>query len=456
MKEEKEHREDAGYGGRYPLVSIVGLPNVGKSTLFNRIIGQRRAIVHKTPGVTRDRNVVETEWNGRRFFVADTGGLMPPDGGELEKEVEHQVRQAIADSDLVLFIVDGRAEVSPVDFEIAGILRKGGGRVILVANKVETDADRSSYHAHNALGLGEPFPISAMRGVNCGDLLDRIVGSLPSGSVGADSRQESMRIAVVGRPNAGKSSLINRILGEERLVVYHEGGTTRDSIDTNIEYRGQPLVIIDTAGLRRKSRITEDLEYYSNVRVIRSIERADVVVLLIDSVEGIVRQDVSILSLIEDRGKGMVISFSKWDLAGSSQEEYRGEMRDEIPHFTHVPVTFTSTVTGEGVWATLDTALSVGTLWRKRAPTPLLNQLLRKAVDRRSPPSSGRKPLKLFYISQVGVSPPSFVLFTSSSRGLDGSYQKYLVNFFRHHLELNGVPIRIMCRERKRDTRVRD
>jgi GTP-binding protein len=455
LNNETENIEESGEI-QYPLVSIVGLPNVGKSTLFNRLIGQRRAIVHKTPGVTRDTNVAETDWNGIHFFIADTGGLMPPDGGELEKEVEDQVRQAIADSDLILFLVDGRSGVSPVDYDIADILRKEDCRVLLVANKVEKAVDQSSYHAHNALGLGEPFPISAMRGVNCGDLLDEIVKLLPDQSVHEDSEPESIRIAIVGRPNAGKSSLINRILGEDRLVVFHEGGTTRDSIDTNIEYRDQRMVLIDTAGLRRKSKITDDLEYYSNVRVIRSIERADVVVLLVDSVEGIVRQDTSILSLIEDRGKGMVLSLSKWDLNETLKEEYRDEIREEIPQFAHVPITFTSAVTGEGVWTTLDEALSVGALWKKRTPTPLLNQLLRKAVDRRSPPSSGKKPLRLFYISQVGTSPPTFVLFTSSLRGVKSSYQRYLANFFRDKLELNGVPIRIMYRERKRGLSVRD
>jgi len=452
---------NCGYGtdkeGRSSLsfVSIVGLPNVGKSTLFNRLIGKRRAIVHKTPGVTRDRNVTETEWEGVRFFLVDTGGLRAPEEGELEREVENQVRQAMADSDLILFLVDGSRVVSPIDYDIADMLRKEACQVLLVANKVERSEDYSAYHSYSALGLGEPFPVSAQRGINCGDLLGLIVKSLPV----QDQREERMkglRVAVIGRPNAGKSSLINRVLGEERLVVHHEGGTTRDSIDTRIEYRGQDVILIDTAGLRRKSRVEDDLEYFANVRVIRSIERTNIVVLLIDSVEGVVRQDQSILALAEKRGRGMVVAFSKWDLVSGDKDRYRAMIRESAPNFSHVPVMFTSSITGEGIWDLLDVTLQTGESWKRRVRTPVLNRLLGEAVAKLSPPSAGVKPVRLFYISQVGTSPPEFVIIVSSTKGIKEGYRRYLTNFLRNRLELDGVPIKMRFRERKRETRIRD
>ncbi len=436
-----------------PFVSIIGVPNVGKSTLFNRLVGQRKAIVHKTPGVTRDRNIAETDWNGRRFFLVDTGGMTPPGSGELEREVEMQVRQAIEESDLILFLVDGRGEVLPVEYDIANMLRREESKVVLVANKVERPDDNSSYHAYSAIGLGEPFPVSAQRGMNCGDLLDAVIESLPASAQEERLRSAEVKVAVIGRPNAGKSSLINRVLGVERLVVHHEAGTTRDSIDTRIEYNGSPVLLIDTAGLRRKSRIEDNLEYYANVRVIRSIERADVVVLLVDGPQGIVRQDVNILSLAERRGKGMIISFSKWDLVGGRKEEYRDISRREIPHFAHVPTVFSSSVTGEGIEDLLKKMLDVGDLLEKRTKTALLNEMLGEAVSRRSPPASGTRPVKLLYISQVGTSPPEFVVFTSSTRNIKGGYERYLSNFLREELKLYGVPIRIKFRERKRRTR---
>jgi GTP-binding protein len=438
-----------------PIVSIVGLPNVGKSTLFNRLIGQRKAIVHKTPGVTRDRNVTETEWGGVQFFLADTGGLMSPDGGGLEEEVEYQVRQAMSDSDLILFLVDGSRTISPVDYDIAGMLRKEECPVLLVANKVERPDDYSAYHSYSAVGLGEPFPVSAQRGLNCGDLLDLIVKSLPV-RIEGEKRTEELRIAVTGRPNAGKSSLINRVLGEDRLVVFHEGGTTRDSIDTRFEYNDQHITLIDTAGLRRKSRVDEDLEYFANVRVIRSIERADVVILLIDSEERIVRQDQTILSLVETRGKGVIVAFSKWDLVNGDKDQYREMVREVAPNFSHVPVMFTSSSTGEGLRNLLDVTLRTGESWKRRIRTPVLNKLLGEAVAKLSPPSRGSKPVRLFYISQVGISPPEFVIITNSTKGIKEAYKRYLTNFLREHLELEGIPIRIKFRERKRKTRVRD
>jgi GTP-binding protein len=439
-----------------PLVSIIGLPNVGKSTLFNRLIGQRRAIVHKTPGVTRDRNMADTEWGGVRFFLVDTGGLMPPNPGELEKEVENQVHRAIQDSDLILFLVDGSRTVSPIDNDIANFLRRANCPVLLVANKVDRPEDYASYHAYSSIGLGEPFPVSASRGINCGDLLDLIVKSLPEAVDGSDHEQEPIKIAVVGRPNAGKSSLINYILGEERLIVHHEGGTTRDSIDTWIEFRDQTIVLIDTAGLRRKSRIEDDLEYYANVRVVRSINRADIVILLIDSGEGIVRQDLHILSLVEKMGKGMIIAFSKWDLLNGDADQYRTEVHEDIPHFAHIPDFFTSAVTGTGIRELLETALKLGSVCKERIRTPVLNRLLEKALTRRSPPAHGSKPVKLFYITQTNVSPHEFVIIASSPRGIKAEYQRYLTNFLRNQLELGGIPIRIKFRERKRERRVRE
>lgn len=437
-----------------PVVSIVGLPNVGKSTLFNRLIGQRRAIVHKTPGVTRDRNMAEAEWGGTRFFLVDTGGLMAPDSGKLEKEVEKQVHRAISDSDLILFLIDGKGEFPPINHDIAGMLRREKCPVLLVANKVERAEDFSAYHEYSALGLGEPFPISALRGINCGDLLDSIVRMLPQKEPLAVIPREMIRVAVVGRPNVGKSSLINYILGEERMVVHHEAGTTRDSIDSWIEFQGQRMVLIDTAGLRRKSRIEDDLEYYANVRVIRSINRADVVVLLIDAGEGVVRQDHNILSLVERKGKGIVITFSRWDLVGGNTHHYREAIYGENPYFSHVPISFTSSVTGEGIRELLATAMKVGVSRRERHRTPLLNRLLKEAVARRSPPSKDAKPVNLLYISQIRSSPPEFVIVTSRARSVKDEYRRFLVNYFRDRLDLGGVPIRIKFRERKHESRV--
>jgi GTP-binding protein len=448
--------EESSFDSPLPVVSIIGLPNVGKSTLFNRLIGQRRAIVHKTPGVTRDRNMAEAEWGGTRFFLVDTGGLMAPDSGELEKEVENQVHRAISDSDLILFLVDGKGESSPINQDIADMLRRKRCPVILVANKVERPEDYSTFHEHSALGLGEPFPISALRGINCGDLLDSVIHSLPKVGPGSAVPREVIRLAVVGRPNAGKSSLINYILGEERMVVHHEAGTTRDSIDSWIEFQDQRMVLIDTAGLRRKSRIEEDLEYYANVRVIRSIDRADIVILLIDAGEGVVRQDHNILSLVERKGKGTVVTFSKWDLVGGDTALFRDAIYEENPHFSQVPISFTSSVTGEGVQELLATALKVGRSCRERHRTPLLNRLLKEAVARRSPPSADARPVNLLYMSQIKSSPPEFVIITNNTRGVKDEYRKYLVNYFRDRLDLGGVPIRIKFRERKHESRVRE
>jgi GTP-binding protein len=439
-----------------PFVSIVGLPNVGKSTLFNRLIGRRKAIVHKTPGVTRDRNVAEAEWRGLRFYLVDTGGMMAPDARELDREVERQVRTAIRDSDLILFLVDGRSGVSPVEGEIARLLRREGCRLLLVANKVERTVDYSAFHAYSALGLGEPFPVSAMRGFHCGDLLDRIVEMVPVSTGPEPGGEGAIRAAVVGRPNAGKSSLINRILGEERLVVHAEAGTTRDSIDTFIDYGDRRIVLVDTAGLRRKSRIEEDIEYYANVRVIRSIERADVVVVLVDGTEGIVRQDLNILSLVERRGRGMVLAFSKWDLVGGDRRAYGDAVREEISFLEHLPMVFTSAVTGKGLDGLLDTVLRVGDSWRQRVPTPRLNRLLEEAVARRPPPAFGTKTVNLLYISQTGTAPPEFAIVSNAPRGIKEGYRRYLVNFLRERLDLEGVPLRIRFRERRRGSRVRE
>jgi len=455
MEGAREQSKRAASDG-FPLVSIIGLPNVGKSTLFNRLIGARRAIVHRDPGVTRDRHVAEAEWRGIRFQLVDTGGLMAPDGGELEREVENQVLRAIHESDLVLFLIDGRGGVSPLDGEIADMLRGVGCPVILVANKVERSVDRLNSYSYSVLGLGEAFPVSAQRGINCGDLLDRIVAALPARVEPSAPPAASVRVAVVGRPNAGKSSLINRILGEERLVVHHEAGTTRDAIDTLAEYKGRPLLVIDTAGLRRKSHVEDDLEYYANIRVIQSIDRSDVVILLIDGVEGFVHQDVHILSLIEKRGKGMILAVSKWDLVHVEPEDWLRGVRDEYSYLEHIPTLFTSAVTGEGIGDLLEAAIRTGDTLKRRFPTPALNHLLGEAVAKRSPPSSGVKPIRFFYVSQTGQSPPEFLVFINSPKGVPEGYQKYLVHFFRDRLGLDGIPIRMKFRARRRPTRLRD
>ncbi len=445
-----------GTRGSIPIVSIVGLPNVGKSTLFNRLLGQRRAIVHETPGVTRDRNAIETAWRGIRFFLVDMGGIMPPDEGELDKVVARQVGLAVSESDLILFLVDAREPVAPADGDIAAMLRREGCPVILVANKVERAEDRSAYHALSEIGLGEPFPISAQQGINCGDLLDLIVERLPRREGAGSQWDEAVRVAVVGRPNAGKSSLINAVLGEERLVVHHEGGTTRDSIDTRIHFEGQPVILVDTAGLRRKSRVGKNVEYYANVRVVQSIERANVVVLLVDCTEGVVRQDLNILSLVEKRGRGIVLSFSKWDLTDTDPSAQLEAVDSLPPLISHIPIQFTSSLTGEGLAALLRKVLEVGRKWNGRVGTPRLNNLLREAVGRRSPPSFASKPVRLFYISQVKTSPPEYVVVTSSPKGIRDGYRRYLTNFFRKRLDLEGIPIRMRFRQRKHERRSGD
>ncbi len=432
-------------------VAIVGRPNVGKSTLFNRIVGGRRAIVDHRPGVTRDRNFARAEWGGHTFWLVDTGGWIAGRDDALTRAVRHQVEQAIANADVILFVVDTQQGVHPADLEVAGILRSHQHRVLVVANKADDLAGDLSHHAFHALGLGDPQPVSAATGRGSGDLLERLVALLPAAP--AHPPDDAIDVAVVGRPNVGKSSLLNRLVGEERAVVTPEAGTTRDAIDSPLRYHGKTLNFIDTAGLRRRSKVEDELEFYSALRTERAIERADVCILLVDATEGIRGQDLKVAEAAWDRGAGLIIAVNKWDLVEEkdAQTARRGEdaMVKRAPFLGYVPFLYVSALTGQRVRRVLDVIVSVADARQHRIPTAEVNRVLETLVARNQPPQRRGVEVKLLYASQVGVAPPSFAIVTSYPESIPESYRRFLERGFRRAWGFTGVPIRLKFRRRR-------
>lgn len=438
-----------------PTVAIVGRPNVGKSTFFNRVVGGRRAIVDSEPGVTRDVNLAEAEWAGRRFFIIDTGGILEDAPGAMDRAIRHQALAALESADVIVFMVDGKEGVHPLDEHIADLLRKRQAVSVLVVNKVDGLPDASEHLEFYSLGLGDPLPLSASSGKGSGDILDRIVERLPETSPEVVSGP-GLRLAVIGRPNVGKSSFINKVLGTERFVVSEEAGTTRDAVDTAYVDGERRFVFVDTAGLRRRSRVTEGLEYYAVVRTLRAIDRADVCLVLVDASQGVSNQDFRIARLAWDRGRGLVMVINKWDLVEKDTHtapHFERALRERVRFLEWVPMVFSSALTGQRVQRALDLAWQVGEERGRRIPTSELNERLHELTEAVQPPQTRGRPIKFLYGSQVAVRPPLFALWTNYPREVPRNYLRYLVNGFREAWGFMGSPVRIKLRARKRKRR---
>jgi GTPase len=439
-----------------PTVAIIGRPNVGKSTLFNRLIGRREAIVDGRPGVTRDRHFGAVEWNGRRFLLVDTGGLVPGAQDALNRAIRTQIETAVAESDVVLFVVDVGEGVHPADQEIAQYLRTAHRPVILVANKADQLPLDTRHLAFYELGLGDPFPVSAAVGKSSGDLLDHVVASLPAAPV-EGTEEPGIHVAVVGRPNVGKSSLVNRLLGAERLVVAAEPGTTRDAIDTPLSYEGHALVFIDTAGLRKRSKVDDDIEFYSTLRTSRAIERADVCVLVVDALDGMHTQDLKIANEAWERGAAVIVAVNKWDLIEEKETNTaaRGqrELEERAPFLQFVPFLYVSAKTGQRVSKLLDLILEVSEERAKRVSTAEVNRVLEVLTDRQQPPQPVGESVRLLYASQIGTAPPRFAIVSNRPEAIPEAYSRYLANGFREAWQFTGSPLTLKFRRRRETAR---
>lgn len=436
---------------RLPVVAIVGRPNVGKSTLFNRVAGRGLAVVDDVPGITRDRNYAVVEWAGRTFHLVDTGGWIPRGRVEIDRRILEQVVRALDECDVVLFLVDAVAGLQPHDIEIARELQKRSSNLVLVANKVDTDRREADAAEFATLGLaGTPWSVSAMQGRGVGEMLDAIVQRLPVRD-GEPVDQESIRIAVMGRPNVGKSSLVNRLLGEDRMIVDQIAGTTRDAVDTPFRYHGRPMVLVDTAGIRRKLSSQPDFEFYATLRAIRSLETAHVALLVLDSGEPISRQDVRIARMIDDAGCACVWVFNKWDLVEKDDKtsaHLLASVREEIAFQAHAPAEFVSALTVQRVSRLPQRIVEVYEGARKKVPTGDLNACIRKAVDHNPPRAlHGDRPIRIYYATQVKSAPPTFALFVSRPERLAQDYGRYLVRELRSSFGFAGSPIRLQIRK---------
>ncbi|MGQ0538864.1 MAG: ribosome biogenesis GTPase Der [Gemmatimonadaceae bacterium] len=432
---------------RVPVVAIVGRPNVGKSALFNRLIGTQAAIVDEEAGTTRDRHFARGEWSGSSFWLVDTGGLTDDERTPMDSEIRRQVDQAIAESDLLLFVVDARAGLHPLDSRIADILRESRKPFLLVANKVDNPASADWYEFYS-LGAGDPHPVSAANGKQSGDLLDSVVAHIPAAPA---EEGASLRVAVVGRPNVGKSSFVNRLLGEERLVVSEEAGTTRDAIDSVLRYHDRDFVFVDTAGLRRQSKVSEGIEFYATLRTRRAIERADICCLLIDALDGLHNQDLKIATLAWEAGRGLILIVNKWDLVEKGDKtaaHFEKAAREKAPYLGFVPFLFTSANTGQRVSRVLDIILEVEAERAKRITTARVNDVLEQLVSRRQPPQAAGREVKLLYATQVETAPPTIAVFGNHPELVEEHYVRYLHNGFRAAWGFRGSPLRIVLRRR--------
>ena len=431
-----------------PVVALVGRPNVGKSALFNRIVGRNAAIVSDEAGTTRDRHFARADWAGRDFWLVDTGGLIEDPHHPMDLEIRRQVEQAIAEADVLLFVVDALSGLNPSDARIAEMLRTSGKQWLLVANKADDPRSTDHYEFYN-LGAGDPLPVSAVSGHGSGDLLDVLVEKLPEGTA---TDEVQLAVAVIGRPNVGKSSIVNRLLGEERLVVSEVAGTTRDAIDTPMRYHDRTFVFIDTAGLRRQSRVEDGIEFYSALRTRRAIERADIAVLVVDATEGQMHaQDLKVAHLGWEAGRGLIVVVNKWDAAekdDKSAAKFEKEASEKAPFLKFVPFVFTSAITGQRVTKILDLILQVEQERLKRVPTAEVNDRLRELIARRQPPQAAGREIKLNYATQVEVAPPTFAVFGNNPDLLQEHYVRYLHNGFRESWGFTGNPVRILLRRK--------
>ena len=433
-----------------PLVAVVGRPNVGKSTFFNRIVGQRISIVEDTPGVTRDRIYAEAEWNGIHFALIDTGGIEPDSKDVILSQMREQAELAMDTSDVILFMVDGKEGLTAADREVGEMLMKTGKKVVLAVNKMDKPEVPMDFYDFYELGLGEPIPISSANMLNLGDLLDEIVGSFPEGA--GLEEDDSIKIAMIGKPNVGKSSLINKLLGENRVIVSPVAGTTRDSIDTPFVHDGEKYTLIDTAGIRRKSKVNDDIEKYSVIRAVAAIERCDVCMLVIDASEGgVTEQDKKIAGIAHEAGKGIVIVVNKWDLVEketNTMRDFRAEMARELSFMSYAPSVFISALTGQRVNQVIGMAKYVAENRAMRVPTGQLNTIITDATMMKQPPADKGKRLKIYYVTQVGVKPPLFSFKVNSRQLMHFSYSRYLENQIREAFGFEGTSLKFVFREK--------
>jgi GTPase len=432
-----------------PVVAVVGRPNVGKSTFFNKVIGRRIAIVEDTPGVTRDRIYAETEWNGIEFAIIDTGGIEPDSEDIILSQMRQQAEIAMDTADVILFLVDGRDGLTSADREVANMLRRRGREVILVVNKIDGHKLPDDFYDFYELGLGEPIPISAANMLNFGDLLDEIVDAFPKEQY--EEEDDVIKIAVIGKPNVGKSSLINELVGENRVIVSPIAGTTRDSIDTPFEKDGDRYMLIDTAGIRRKSKVTEDIERYSVIRAVAAIERSDVALLMIDAAEGITEQDKKIAGVAHEAGKGIVVVVNKWDLIAketNTMRDFKRKIEAEFPFMTYAPSVFISVKDHQRIDNVINMAKYVAETRAMRVPTGQLNALIQDAMMMKQPPSDKGKRLRIYYVTQVGIKPPLFSFKINSRPLMHFSYARYLENKIREGFGFEGTSIKFVFREK--------
>ncbi len=448
---------------RLPVVAIVGRPNVGKSTLFNRLVGERRAIVDDLPGVTRDRNCCEAEWRGRKYLLVDTGGFQTDVESELEGSVQAQSRKAVAEADVIVMLFDGKSGLNPLDREAVKALRRANKPVLFAVNKLDSRQREANLFEFFALGIEPLYSISAEHGLGVADLFDDVMEQFPSARARTEKQQETqtdgnfaslkpLRIAVVGRPNVGKSTLINRLLGFERVIVDRTPGTTRDSLDTPFDLYGEPCVLIDTAGIRRKARIDNRVERYGVSQALKSVDRGDLILHVVDGLENATDQDAQILSYSVERGKALLLAVNKWDLvskSGADADRYRDELRHRLSFLEFVPICLISAATGYGVRKMLNSAARVADAYRRKIPTSQLNQALQAIVKTHPVPLYQGRSVKFFYGTQTGTRPPTFTLFVNLPRAVPQSYQRYLVNRLRRSLGLDDAPIRLRLRARR-------
>lgn len=436
-----------------PIVAIVGRPNVGKSTLFNRLVGAPVAITEDTPGTTRDRLYGDTEWNGRDFVVVDTGGLIPGEDETMARAIREQAEIAMDQADVILFLVDAKAGQSADDSAIADLLRRGRKPVVLAANKADSERRRIAATEFYELGLGEPIAISSVQGLGTGDMLDAVVRQLPPVADEPEDDDVALRLAIVGRPNVGKSSLLNALLGFERVMVSDVPGTTRDATDTVLEHEGQQIVLIDTAGIRRRGHVKGSIEKYSVMRAIRAISRADVALLIIDATEPLTAQDQHVAGYVQEAKKGMIVVVNKWDLvekSATTMNEYTALVRRELNFMSYVPVLFVSAKTKQRVHKILDEALRIETQRQKRIPTGRLNDVVQEAL-RAHPPLSGKgKLLKIKYVTQAATDPPTFVFFVNDAELVHFSYRRFLENQLREAFGFAGTTLLLVFRQTER------
>ncbi len=437
-----------------PIVAIVGRPNVGKSTLFNALAGEMISIVKDTPGVTRDRIYANIDWTGHQFTMIDTGGIEPDSNDIILKQMREQAQIAIDTADVIIFMTDIKQGLVDADSKVADMLRRSGKPVVLVVNKVDNfqKMEADVYEFYN-LGIGDPFPISSANKSGFGDMLDQVVAHFEN-LEDFDEDDDTPKVAIIGKPNVGKSSIINKLAGDNRAIVSDIAGTTRDAIDTKLEFEGKEYVFIDTAGMRRKSKVKEDIERYSVIRAVTAVERADVVIVVIDAVEGITEQDAKIAGIAHDNGKGIIVAVNKWDAIEKTDKtvyKYKDDIKKILSFMPYAEVIFISAKTGQRfnkIFEAIDVVISNATL---RIETGTLNQIMAEAVALQQPPSDKGRRLKLLYITQVGVKPPTFVIFVNDKQLMHFSYTRYIENKIREAFGFTGTPLKFIIRERKEE-----